>query len=159
MSTDSPAAGVLHAAIVHAPIDVPALITRAQAPGIGALSVFLGTVRDLNDGRSVTGMDYEGYEAMAASELAAVAQEVCDRQPGLRVTIEHRLGTLAIGEVSVAIVAAHPHRAEACESARAIIEALKVRVPIWKREHYVDGERAWVDPTRSSAMAPSEQEG
>lgn len=158
MSPDSPATGVLHAAIVHTAIDVAALIARAQAPGIGALSVFLGTVRDLNEGRPVTGMDYEGYEAMAASELAAVAQEVCDRQPGLRVTIEHRLGTLAIGEVSVAIVAAHAHRAEACDSARAIIEALKVRVPIWKREHYVDGERAWVDPTRAAAAAPRAQE-
>jgi molybdopterin synthase catalytic subunit len=159
MHADSASAGVLHAAIVHHPIDVAALIARAQAPGIGALSVFLGTVRDLNDGRPVTGMDYEGYEAMAASELAAVAQEVCDTQPGLRVTIEHRLGTLAVGEVSVAIVAAHPHRAEACDSARAIIEALKVRVPIWKREHYVDGERAWVDPTKGASVAPSGQEG
>jgi molybdopterin synthase catalytic subunit len=139
--------GLLHAAIVSAPIDVAALIARAQAPEIGALSVFLGTVRDLNDGRPVTGMDYEAYESMAASELAAVAREVCERQPGLRVALEHRIGTLGIGEVSVAIVAAHAHRAEACDSARAIIEALKVRVPVWKREHYVDGDRAWIDPT------------
>jgi molybdopterin synthase catalytic subunit len=93
-------------------------------------------------------MDYEAYEDMAASELAAVAREVCDRTPGLRVTIEHRIGTLAIGEVSVAIVAAHAHRGPALDGARAIIEALKLRVPIWKREHYLDGERAWIDPTR-----------
>lgn len=155
MSTTGPTFGVLHAAIVHEPIDVTALIARAQAPGVGALSVFVGTVRDLNDGRPVTGMDYEAYEAMAASELAAVAQEVCDAQPGLRVALEHRLGTLSIGEASVAIVAAHAHRAEACDSARAIIEAIKVRVPIWKREHYVDGERAWVDPTKSAGAAPT----
>jgi molybdopterin synthase catalytic subunit len=145
------ASGLLHSAIVTAPIDVTALIARAQAPGIGALSVFLGTVRDLNDGRPVTGMDYEAYESMAASELAAVAREVCERQPGLRVALEHRIGTLGIGEVSVAIVAAHAHRAEACDSARAIIESLKVRVPVWKREHYVDGDRAWIDPTRPAA--------
>lgn len=140
---------VLHAAIVQAPIDVGRLIATAQAPGVGALSVFLGTVRDLNDGRPVSGMDYEAYEAMAASELAAVARDVCDATPGLRVTIEHRIGTLAIGEVSVAIVAAHAHRGPALDGARAIIESLKQRVPIWKREHYVDGERAWVDPTRA----------
>lgn len=152
-TSDSPTGGVLHAAITHAPIDVPALIARTQAPGVGALSVFLGTVRDLNEGRPVTGMDYEGYEAMAAAELAAVAQEACDRQAGLRVALEHRLGTLGVGEVSVAIVAAHAHRAEACDGARAIIEALKVRVPIWKREHYVDGERAWVDPTAARSLA------
>jgi molybdopterin synthase catalytic subunit len=149
--------GVLHAAIVTAPIDVGHLITRAQAAGVGALSVFLGTVRDLNEGRPVTGMDYEAYESMAASELAAVAREVCEASPGLRVTIEHRIGTLAVGEVSVAIVAAHAHRGPALDGARAIIESLKQRVPIWKREHYVDGERAWVDPTRSSGHpAPRE---
>jgi molybdopterin synthase catalytic subunit len=142
------ASGLLHAAVVDHPIDVGVLITRAQASGVGALSVFLGTVRDRNDGRAVSGMDYEAYEDMAASELAAVAREVCERTPGLRVTIEHRIGTLAIGEVSVAIVAAHAHRGPALDGARAIIEALKQRVPIWKREHYLDGERAWIDPTR-----------
>lgn len=151
--------GLLHSAIVTAPIDVSALIAIAQAAGVGALSVFLGTVRDLNDGRPVTGMDYEAYEAMAASELAAVAREVCDTTPGLRVAIEHRIGSLAIGEVSVAIVAAHAHRGPALDGARAIIESLKQRVPIWKREHYVDGERAWVDPTKGAAAgaaAPAE---
>lgn len=145
---------LLHAAIVTAPIDVAALIATAQAAGVGALSVFLGTVRDLNDGRPVSGMDYEAYEAMAATELAAVAREVCERTPGLRVAIEHRIGTLAIGDVSVAIVAAHAHRGPAMDGARAIIESLKQRVPIWKREHYVDGERAWVDPTKAPAASP-----
>lgn len=145
---------LLHSAIVTAPIDVARLIATAQAAGVGALSVFLGTVRDLNDGRPVTGMEYEAYEAMAASELAAVAREVCDVTPGLRVAIEHRIGTLTIGDVSVAIVSAHAHRGPALDGARAIIEALKQRVPIWKREHYVDGERAWVDPTRSLGTAP-----
>lgn len=144
---------LLHSAIVQAPIDVAALIATAQAAGVGALSVFLGTVRDLNEGRSVTGMDYEAYESMAQSELAAVAREVCERTPGLRVAIEHRIGTLGIGEVSVAIVAAHAHRGPALDGARAIIESLKQRVPIWKREHYVDGERAWVDPTRTAPVS------
>lgn len=148
--------GVLHAAVVTAPIDVGQLIATAQASGVGALSVFLGTVRDLNDGRPVSGMDYEAYEPMAALELAGVAQDVCNATPGLRVTIEHRIGTLDIGDVSVAIVAAHAHRGPALDGARAIIEALKQRVPIWKREHYVDGDRAWVDPTRSAPPRPSE---
>jgi molybdopterin synthase catalytic subunit len=147
--------GVLHAAIVTAPIDVGNLVAKAQAAGVGALSVFLGTVRDLNDGRPVTGMDYEAYESMAASELAAVAREVCEATPGLRVTIEHRIGPLSVGEVSVAIVAAHAHRGPALDGARAIIESLKQRVPIWKREHYVDGERAWVDPTRATGPLAS----
>ncbi|WP_337170634.1 molybdenum cofactor biosynthesis protein MoaE [Gemmatimonas aurantiaca] len=141
---------LLHAAIVTAPIDVGALITRTQDDGVGAISVFLGTVRDFNDGRPVTGIEYEAYEAMAARELAAVAEEACAATPGLRVSVEHRVGTLGIGEVSVAIVAAHAHRAQACDGARAVIEALKQRVPIWKREHYVDGDRVWIDPTRTA---------
>lgn len=143
--------GLVHAAIVDDPIDVGKLITLAQSPAIGALSVFLGTVRDVNDGRDVTGIDYEAYRPMAERELAAVAREVCDATPMLRVSIEHRVGTLHVGDVSVAIVAAHPRRAAACDAARQIIEALKVRVPIWKREHYVDGDRAWVDPTGTNA--------
>ena len=141
---------LLHSAIVTEPIDVGRLIAITQAASVGALSVFIGTVRDLNDGRPVSGMDYEAYEGMAASELAAVAREVCELTPGLRVAIEHRIGYLAIGEASVVIVASHAHRAPALDGARAIIESLKQRVPIWKREHYVDGERAWVDPTRTS---------
>lgn len=151
MTATSSQHGLLHSAIVTEPIDVARLIATTQAPGVGALSVFLGTVRDLNDGRVVSGMDYEAYESMAALELASVAREVCDRTPGLRVAIEHRIGTLDVGDVSVAIVAAHAHRGPALDGARAIIEALKQRVPIWKREHYLDGERAWVDPTRAAA--------
>ncbi|MCO4100890.1 MAG: molybdenum cofactor biosynthesis protein MoaE [Gemmatimonas sp.] len=151
MTATSSLHGLLHSAIVTEPIDVARLIATTQAAGVGALSVFLGTVRDLNDGRGVSGMDYEAYESMAALELASVAREVCDRISGLRVAIEHRIGTLDVGDVSVAIVAAHAHRGPALDGARAIIEALKQRVPIWKREHYLDGERAWVDPTRAAA--------
>ena len=157
MASSSSGSGLLHSAIVTAPIDVSRLIAVAQAAGVGALSVFLGTVRDLNDGRAVSGMDYEAYEGMAASELAAVAREVCDATPGLRVAIEHRIGALAIGDVSVAIVAAHAHRGPALDGARVIIESLKQRVPIWKREHYLDGERAWVDPTKSATVTPFEE--
>lgn len=140
--------GVLHVAIVTAPIDVGALLTRAQAPGVGAVSLFLGTVRDLNDGRPVSGMEYEAYAPMAESELRAIAEETCARVAGLRMVVEHRVGTLEIGEASVAIVAAHAHRAQAMDGARDVIEALKQRVPIWKREHYLSGDREWIDPTK-----------
>lgn len=150
-ATQAGESGLVHAAIVDDTIDVGKLITLAQSSAIGALSVFLGTVRDVNDGRAVTGIDYEAYRPMAERELAAVARDVCEATPSLRVSIEHRVGTLRVGDVSVAIVAAHPRRAAACDAARQIIEALKVRVPIWKREHYVDGDRAWVDPTGVNA--------
>jgi molybdopterin synthase catalytic subunit len=143
--------GVLHVAIVSAPIDVAALLARAQAPGVGAVSLFLGTVRDLNDGRPVSGMEYEAYAPMAESELRAIAEETCGRVAGLRLVVEHRVGTLEIGEASVAIVAAHAHRAQAMDAARDVIESLKQRVPIWKREHYLGGDREWIDPTKVRA--------
>ncbi len=141
-------AGVQHTAIVTAPIDVAALMHRIEDDGVGAISVFVGTVRELNEGRAVSGMDYEAYEPMAASELRAIAEEACAQRAGLRVAVEHRVGTLAIREASVVIVAAHAHRGPAMDAARYIIETLKQRVPIWKREHYRDGERVWIDPTR-----------
>lgn len=152
-SDDGPnaARGVLHVAIVQGPIDVTALLARAQAPGVGAVSLFLGTVRDLNDGRPVSGMEYEAYESMAESQLREIAVEACERIAGLRLVVEHRVGALAIGEASVAIVAAHAHRGPAMEGARDVIEALKQRVPIWKREHYLTGEREWIDPTQVRA--------
>jgi molybdopterin synthase catalytic subunit len=123
------------------------LLRRVQGPDTGALAVFLGTVREVNEGRAVRGMEYEAYGAMAAAELARLVADVAVAVPGVRVAVEHRVGALAIGEVSVAIVAAHAHRAPAFEAARWVIEALKVRVPIWKREHYVEGDWEWLDPT------------
>lgn len=139
--------GVVHAAVVAGPIDALALLARVQHAGIGAVSLFLGTVRDLNDGRPVSGMEYEAYEPMAESELRAVAEAACAATPNLVIALEHRVGLLDIGDVSVAIACAHPHRAPAIDAARRVIDTLKQRVPIWKREHYVDGERSWIDPT------------
>ncbi len=148
------ASAVLHIAVITSPIDVSALLATVAAPSAGATSLFVGTVREVNEGRAVTGIDYEAYQPMAESELRAIAEEACTTIPGLRVAVEHRVGTLLVGDVSVAIAASHAHRAPALDGARQIIEALKQRVPIWKQEHYVDGARAWVDPT-SSVAAPT----
>jgi molybdopterin synthase catalytic subunit len=147
---DRAAARVSHVAIVTDPIDPVALLAQVQHPGIGALSLFLGTVRDVNDGLPVSGMDYEAYHPMAESELRGIAVDACESAPDLVVAIEHRIGSLAIGDISVAIACAHPHRAPAMDAARFIIDTLKQRVPIWKREHYTSGERVWIDPTRPS---------
>jgi molybdopterin synthase catalytic subunit len=134
-------------ALVRAPIDVSALLATVVAPGCGASSLFLGTVRDVNAGRAVSGIDYSAYDAMAEGELRRIASEAAGRYGTEHIAVEHRLGTLAIGDVSVAIAVAHPHRAPAMEACRFIIEELKRRVPIWKREHYRDGTREWVDPS------------
>lgn len=139
--------GVVHVDVVDGAIDVPALLAVVQHSGAGAVSLFLGTVRDLNDGRRVTGMEYEAYRPMALSELRAVAEAACASEPGLCVAVVHRVGALQVSEVSVAIASAHAHRAPAMDAARSMIDMLKQRVPIWKREHYVDGERSWIDPT------------
>ena len=128
-------------------LDPSALMAEVARPAHGAVILFLGVVREVNDGRGVTGIEYSAYEAMAASELQAIAAEAVARFAGGDVVIEHRLGELALEEASVAIAVAHAHRDEAYALSRWTIEELKRRVPIWKREHYVDGTREWVDPS------------
>jgi molybdopterin synthase catalytic subunit len=139
----------MRAAIVEHPIDAAALIAEVTADGTGATTLFLGTVRDLNEGRAVTGIEYTAYTEMAAEELLRIVHEAGERFDGLRAVVEHRVGTLGLQDISVAIAVAHARRAPALDASRFIIEELKRRVPIWKREHYVDGDRQWVDPTAS----------
>ena len=130
--------------LVDVRIDVAALIAEVGDRSCGAVTVFLGCVREMNEGRAVTGIEYSAYRAMAERELAAIAAEASAKYGVSRLVIEHRLGLLELGDVSVAIVAAHPHRAPALDANRYVIEELKRRVPIWKLEHYVDGTRNWV---------------
>lgn len=129
------------------PIDSAALIRAVSGPSHGAVLLFLGVVREVNDGREVSGIEYSAYEPMAARELSDIAQAAEVRFPSSAVAIEHRLGSLELEEVSVGIAVAHPRRAVAYDASRWIIEELKRRVPIWKREQYLDGQREWVDPT------------
>jgi molybdopterin synthase catalytic subunit len=143
------------ARLVREPIDASALVASVSRPSNGAVLLFIGVVRDVNDGREVSGIEYSAYEPMAARELADIATEAADRFGMTEVAVEHRLGQLALEEASVGIAVAHPHRAEAYEASRWIIEEIKRRVPIWKREHYADGTREWVDPTRPAATARS----
>jgi molybdopterin synthase catalytic subunit len=145
------------ARLTRAPIDAAALLQSVARPRHGAILLFLGVVREVNDGRPVTGIEYSAYEAMAASELAAIAAEALARFDATDVAIEHRLGELALEEASVGIAVAHPHRGVAYDASRWVIEELKRRVPIWKREQYADGTREWVDPSgRPAAVAFAE---
>lgn len=138
----------MRAEIVDRPIDVAAISQEAAAAAHGAISVFIGTVRDENEGRAVTGLEYSAYEPMAARELEIIVHEAAARFGTQAIVVEHRLGTLAVGDVSLAIAAAHARRANAMDATRYIVEQLKRRVPIWKLEHYADGIREWVDPTQ-----------
>ena len=141
----------MRSALVRRPIEAGALLGEVQRDANGAAVLFVGTVREVNEGRPVTGMEYTAYEVMADRELRNVVAEAAARFGTHDVVVEHRLGSLDVGEVSVAIAAAHPHRARAFEAARFVIEELKRRVPVWKLEHYVDGTREWVDPTAKTA--------
>jgi molybdopterin synthase catalytic subunit len=121
------------------PLSVDAAIALVARDGAGAIAVFLGTVRDVNDGRAVTRLEYEAYGSMAAAEMDRIRAEIEAEIPDVRVAAVHRVGSLAVGEVSVICVASAPHRGEAFRACRLMIDLLKERVPIWKREHGPDG--------------------
>lgn len=135
----------VRAAIVAHPLDPTALLAEVADMGSGASTLFVGTVRRNNQGRAVTGIDYTAYEAMALREMETIVGEAAAKFGSEHIVVEHRLGTLALGEASIVIAVSHERRAAAMDAQRFMIEEIKLRVPIWKREHYVDGERAWVD--------------
>jgi molybdopterin synthase catalytic subunit len=128
--------------LVREPIDLGALF--ATTPADGALSLFVGVVRNENGGRPVLRLEYEAYEEMALPLMRQIAEETKRGFPVTLVRLVHRLGALEIGDASVAVAVASPHRAEAFAACRFAIDTLKARVPIWKKEFYADGS-AWLD--------------
>lgn len=128
------------------PIDFASLTERVRRPGCGGVVLFLGTVRDLTDGRQTVALDYEAYPGMAEKKLAEIEAEVRQRWPVGEVALVHRLGRLEVSEVSVAVAVSCPHRAEAFEACRHAIDRLKELVPIWKKENWADGTTEWVHP-------------
>jgi molybdopterin synthase catalytic subunit len=126
------------------PIDLGALVAAVSTPATGAVTTFLGLVRDHNLGRGVRYLEYEGYEPMAERELEGICAEAIRRWPGTRIAVAHRTGRLEIGEASVGIAVGSAHRAPAFEACRHVIEELKVRVPVWKKEHF-EGGAVWLE--------------
>lgn len=141
----------MRTAIVDHPLDPAALLAEVASTSSGASTLFVGTVRRVNDGKGVTGIDYSAYGAMAESEMAAIAAEAAARYGTERIAVEHRIGTLTLGEASIVIAVSHERRGAAMDAQRYLIEEIKKRVPVWKREHYVDGSLEWVDPTAGVA--------
>ena len=127
-------------------IELPPLLASVHSPARGGVAIFLGQVRDHHEGRAVMQLDYSAYGAMAEAECARIVAEA-ERRWNVAVALRHRVGSLAIGDVAVAVVTASAHRADAFAACRFMIEEVKLRVPIWKREHYADGTVTWVDPT------------
>jgi molybdopterin synthase catalytic subunit len=143
----------MRSAICEAVLVPAALLAEVARTGNGATVLFVGTVRDMNEGRHVRGIEYSAYTRMADPELRRIVSEASERFGTDDIVAEHRVGALLVGDISVAVAAAHPHRAAAFDAARFVIEELKRRVPVWKREQYVDGTSDWADPTQSEASA------
>jgi molybdopterin synthase catalytic subunit len=138
---------MIHAEVVRRPLDPAGLLARVGAPEDGAALLFVGIVRDHADGRPVTGMRYDAYEEMARPVLTEIAREAAGRLGTDRVAVEHRVGGLALGEPSVVIAVSSAHREEAYAASRYVIEEIKKRLPVWKKERYADGDEAWVEGT------------
>lgn len=129
--------------VIEGPIDVQQVVSAVSDPAAGAIVTFVGTVRDQARGRDVLALEYDAYPAAAEKMLARIADEIGERWGLGRVAITHRIGRLEVGEASVAIAIASPHRVEAFEACRYAIERIKQIVPIWKKEFYADGD-VWI---------------
>jgi MoaE-MoaD fusion protein len=131
-------------AVTSAPLDVASALELVSAPRDGAVTTFVGMVRDHNAGRRVLWLEYEAYAPLAVKAFEQIASEAAARWSDARLAIHHRTGRLEIGEASVVIAAASPHRADAFAACRYAIERLKQIAPIWKHEHF-DGGEVWIE--------------
>ena len=122
------------------PIDTNKLIAEVSSPRCGAIALFLGTVRDHSDGKDgVTHLEYEAYDEVVEQKIAEIVAEAREQWDLERVAAVHRVGALSVGEASVAVAVGSGHRTEAFAAARYVIDELKARVPIWKKEHWPGG--------------------
>ena len=135
---------MIQVGIGQEPMDIQGLVSGFPSAEDGALLLFLGIVRNHNDGREVVGLEYEAYAEMGEDVLEAIARETSEKFGADRILVHHRVGRLEVGEVSTVIAVATPHRAEAYDASRFIIEEIKKRLPIWKKENYVEGDSQWV---------------
>ncbi|WP_337175486.1 molybdenum cofactor biosynthesis protein MoaE [Paludisphaera sp.] len=132
--------------ITDTPLDHAALTERVRHDNAGAVCTFLGTVREMTGDRRTVHLEYEAYPEMAAKKLAELEAEARRRWPIIELALAHRVGTLGLGDVSVVVAVSCPHRADAFEACRWLIDTLKEVVPIWKRERWADGREEWIHP-------------
>jgi molybdopterin synthase catalytic subunit len=126
-------------ALRDSPPSIDEAVASVQRRGAGAVCVFLGVVRDSSEGRRVVQLEYEAYPSMATAEMERIVFELESEFPPVRLAVVHRVGSLAVGDVAIVCAASAPHRGEAFDACRALIDRIKARVPIWKREHGPDG--------------------
>ncbi len=135
-------------------LSVDRLVADVAGPTFGGTCIFLGTVRNGPDEQGVTAIEYSAYEEMVEAEFTRLLADAHARWPEARIAVRHRVGTIPVGEASIAIAAAAPHRAQAFEACRFVIEEVKRRVPVWKKELRVDGTEVWVDPHGRPTSSP-----
>lgn len=119
-------------------------IASVSDPGHGAIDTFLGVVRNTHAGRQVSGITYDVHEALARKRLTEICREAFGLWPEIDCYVAHFHGELSVGGVSIIIAVGSPHRAESFDACRYIIEEIKKSVPIWKKEHYIDGSSDWL---------------
>lgn len=135
----------IRTAVRDTPLDAAALLAEVGRPDAGATALFLGTARDHSDGRDgVTHLEYDAYGEHVEAKLGEIVDEALTRWPILSVVVEHRVGVVDVGDPSVAVAVSSAHRGDAFEAARYLIDELKQRAPIWKREHWPGGAE-WVE--------------
>ncbi|MSP13754.1 MAG: molybdenum cofactor biosynthesis protein MoaE [Chloroflexi bacterium] len=137
--------------IVDHPIDIQEIVQAVNHPSAGGIDVFLGITRNNAQGRQVLYLEYEAYPEMAEPAMRRIATEAIQRWPGVSLAMAHRIGRVDIGEASVVIAAAAPHRAEAFAACRYAIDQLKATVPIWKKEFWEGGDY-WVEGVAAAEM-------
>ena len=125
--------------VLETPLSVAEATAAVSGPHIGGIDLFLGAVRDHNAGRAVTRPEYHAYVSMAEKEMQRIADEIAHEIPGVTLAALHRVGSLSVGDLAVVCAAGAVHRGEAFQACRALIDRIKHRVPIWKREHGADG--------------------
>jgi molybdopterin synthase catalytic subunit len=141
--------------ITDQPLAMADVIAAVGTPADGAVLMFAGTVREQNDGRPVTGMRYDAYTEMAERVLREIAREAAGRWDVSAIAAAHRTGELIIGDVAIAIAVSSPHRAEAFDAGRYIIEETKRRLPVWKQERYTDAPSRWLEGVTPPAPEPA----
>ncbi len=140
--------------ITDTTIDYTTLTERARSPYAGAVCLFLGTVREITGDRRTTSLDYEAYPVMAQKKLAELEAEARQRWPIIEAVIVHRVGHHDLGEISVAIAVSTPHRKDAFEACKWLMDTIKQVVPIWKKEVWADGTEEWVHPGLDTPPTP-----
>jgi molybdopterin synthase catalytic subunit len=144
--------------LTEAPIETSALLAAVQSPERGGVACFLGTVRNHHGGREVLRLEYSAYAPMVEAECARIVAET-EARWDVAIGLRHRIGSLAIGDTAVSVVAASAHRDAAFTACRYVIEELKLRVPIWKREYYADGTIEWVGTQNPGSVAETVRKG